>query len=38
MSSQGYSPRYLKVDGQWKIVHMHTARLIVDEGWLTEPQ
>ena len=29
---------YLKVDGQWKIVRMHTTRLIVDEEWLTEPQ
>ena len=29
---------YLKVDGQWKIIRMHTTRLIVDEEWLTEPQ
>ena len=29
---------YLKVDGQWKIIRMHTTRLIVDEEWLTESQ
>jgi hypothetical protein len=29
---------HLKVDGQWKIIRVHTTRLIVDEEWLTEPQ
>ena len=29
---------YVKVDGQWKIIRLHTTRMIVDEEWLTEPQ
>ena len=29
---------YLNVGGQWKIIRMHTPRLIVDEEWLTEPR
>jgi hypothetical protein len=32
------SHNHLKVDGQWRIVHMHTTRLSVDEKWLTEPR
>jgi hypothetical protein len=26
---------YVKVDGQWKIIRLHTTRMIVDEEWLT---
>jgi hypothetical protein len=29
---------YVKVDGQWKIIRLHTTRMIVDEEWLTEPR
>jgi SnoaL-like domain len=29
---------YVEVDGQWKIIRLHTTRMIVDEEWLTEPQ
>jgi hypothetical protein len=27
---------YVKVDGQWKIIRLHTTRMIVDEQWLTD--
>ena len=27
---------YVKVDGKWKIIRMHTTRMIVDEEWLTD--
>ena len=30
------SQDYLKVDGQWKIIRLHTTRMIVDEEWLTD--
>jgi SnoaL-like domain len=30
------SQDYVKVDGQWKIIRLHTTRLIVDEEWLTD--
>jgi hypothetical protein len=29
---------YLKLDGQWKILHGRTTRLIVDEEWLSRPK
>lgn len=30
------SQDYVKVDGQWKIIRLHTTRMIVDEEWLTD--
>jgi SnoaL-like protein len=30
------SQDYLKVDGQWKIIRLHTTRMIVDEEWLAD--
>jgi hypothetical protein len=29
------SQDYVKVDGRWKIIRLHTTRMIVDEEWLT---
>jgi len=30
------SQDYVKVDGRWKIIRLHTTRMIVDEEWLTD--